>query len=124
MKIKLDENLPLLLRDRLAALGHDVDTVQSEGLVGAPDHAILTAVQTEGRLLLTQDLDFSDERTLTWSAGFGVVLLRLHQPSAINLIHRVLALFATEDATQFDGALVVVSDSKLRVSRRPARPHN
>ena len=34
MRIKLDENLPAGLVPLLAALGHEVDTVPAEGLVG------------------------------------------------------------------------------------------
>ena len=37
MKIKLDENLPASATAILRAAGHDVDTVVSEGLTGAPD---------------------------------------------------------------------------------------
>jgi hypothetical protein len=31
MKVKLDENIPVRLADELLPLGHDVDTVASEG---------------------------------------------------------------------------------------------
>lgn len=34
MKIKLDENIPLAVAELLRSLGHDVDTVVSEGLTG------------------------------------------------------------------------------------------
>ena len=34
MKIKLDENLPARLATALRQLGHEVDTVPSEGLAG------------------------------------------------------------------------------------------
>jgi hypothetical protein len=37
MKVKLDENIPVRLADELLPLGHDVDTVASEGLTGRPD---------------------------------------------------------------------------------------
>jgi predicted nuclease of predicted toxin-antitoxin system len=37
MKIKLDENLPACLAERLEGLGHDVATPADEGLSGAPD---------------------------------------------------------------------------------------
>ena len=37
MRIKLDENLPAELVDDLAAMGHDADTVASEGLTGFAD---------------------------------------------------------------------------------------
>ena len=37
MKLKLDENLPESLVPALSALGHDVDNVRLEGLVGQSD---------------------------------------------------------------------------------------
>lgn len=62
MRIKLDENLPGALVPALSALGHDVDSVRQEGLTGRPDPEIWLATQLNGRLLITQDLDFSDLR--------------------------------------------------------------
>ena len=37
MKIKIDENLPSRLEVALRGLGHDVETVASEGLTGRSD---------------------------------------------------------------------------------------
>lgn len=62
MKIKLDENMPLGLVTDLAAAGHDTDTVMDEGLAGRPDTEVWEASREAGRLLITQDLDFSDIR--------------------------------------------------------------
>ena len=52
MKIKLDENIPLSVAISLPSLGHDVDTVKSEKLVGAPDSVVWDAAQREGRLFI------------------------------------------------------------------------
>jgi predicted nuclease of predicted toxin-antitoxin system len=62
MKIKLDENIAQSAVGRLAALGHDVDTVQQEALTGRPDSEVWAAAQREARFLVTHDLDFSDAR--------------------------------------------------------------
>ncbi|MGH8522451.1 MAG: DUF5615 family PIN-like protein [Gammaproteobacteria bacterium] len=43
MKIKLDENMPARLAERLSAAGHDTDTVQGEGFSGQPDDTIWQA---------------------------------------------------------------------------------
>ena len=40
MKIKLDENLPLLLAALLNKLGHDVHTLQDELLLGGTDKQV------------------------------------------------------------------------------------
>jgi len=55
MKFKLDENLPHEIADAFQDSGHEVDTVQSEGLVGAPDVEILGHARAEDRILLTMD---------------------------------------------------------------------
>jgi predicted nuclease of predicted toxin-antitoxin system len=60
VKIKLDENIPVSLVRVLAVRGHDVETVNAEGLVGRKDQEIWSRCQAEDRLLITQDLDFSD----------------------------------------------------------------
>lgn len=64
MRVKLDENLPVDLVAELARLGHDADTAPREGLAGKPDAAVWAASQTAQRLLVTQDLDFSQSATL------------------------------------------------------------
>jgi len=63
MRIKLDENMPRRLVEPLTGLGHDVDTVEEEGLTGAEDPVVWAAAQRERRFVVaqdTQDLDFSD----------------------------------------------------------------
>jgi hypothetical protein len=43
VKFKLDENLPVSSVVILTSVGHDVDTVTQEGLVGAPDRDVVAA---------------------------------------------------------------------------------
>ena len=49
MKFKIDENLPVEIKDFLAASGHDAHTVIEERLVGSQDPEIYQAAQREGR---------------------------------------------------------------------------
>ena len=77
MKLKLDENIPASIKAELAAIGHDVHTVVDEALVGSPDELIWTRCQQEGRLLVTQDLDFSDSRKFKPGRHAGPLLIRL-----------------------------------------------
>ena len=118
MKIKLDENLPGRLVQALTDLGHDVDTVVLERLAGRDDHAVWQAAQRAGRFLITQDLDFSDERRYTPGTHRGLLLVRLASPGRTALLGRVQSLFAIEDVSTWTGCLVVATDRRLRV-RRP-----
>ena len=62
MRIKLDENLPASAGGVLVAFGHDVDTVEGEGLVGAPDGEVVAAASAADRLLITLDRGMGDVR--------------------------------------------------------------
>lgn len=119
MRIKLDENIP---RDLKIALGpaHDVDTVHEEGLSGADDSTVWSAAQREQRLLVTQDLDFSDLRRYTPGAHSGVLLIRLRSPSRRALRERLSELARLEAFDSWAACFVVVTDAKVRVRRAPA----
>ena len=120
MQIKLDENLPADLAEVLAELGHDVDTAPGEGLAGREDAAIWSAAQIDKRLLITQDLDFSDLRRFEPGTHGGIMLLRLRQPSRQALIDRVRMVFHVEEVSDWAGCFAVVTDNKVRV-RKPLK---
>jgi predicted nuclease of predicted toxin-antitoxin system len=118
MKIKLDENLPVLLTRALEDIGHDVDTSSGEGLAGCPDEQIWAAAQVERRFLITQDPDFSDVRRFAPGTHCGVLVVRLHSPSQRSLMERITQVFAAENVHEWPGCFVVVTERKVGV-RRP-----
>jgi predicted nuclease of predicted toxin-antitoxin system len=118
MRLKLDENMPESLVDALKRLGHDVHTVREEQLQGAPDAEVFRAAQVEARLLVTQDLDFSDARQYPPGTHRGILLIRLVNPSRRMLHSYVEQLFVEQDARVWEGCFVVATDTKIRV-RRP-----
>lgn len=117
MKIKLDENIPHSLSPALVELGHDVRTVVDQGLTGRSDETVWKAVAAEGRLLLTQDVDFSRAAAVEPNPSAGVLLLRLGVPSAAALLRRARSLFETEDLARWRGCIVVATERKIRVRR-------
>ena len=119
MKIKIDENLPILLRERLEALGHDADTVEDEGISGMADDVVWKSAQEEQRFLITQDLDFSDKRIFAPGRHHGIMLVRLMNPSRVKLLEKILLVFETENVDGWEQCLVVVNEHKIRI-RKPA----
>ncbi|HEY0793624.1 MAG TPA: DUF5615 family PIN-like protein [Chthoniobacterales bacterium] len=117
MRIKLDENIPVSLVGLLAWHGHDVETVRAEGLVGRKDQEIWRDCQREDRLLITQDLDFSDLRTFQPGTHAGIVLVRLQHPGRVGLIRVLSWVFQTHDVESWKSCFVVVSDTKVRIRR-------
>ena len=118
MRIKLDENVPVRAAQRLRELGHDVDTVLDEGLGGQSDVAVWEAAQSEGRFLVTQDLDFSDLRRFAPGTHHGILLIRLEDLDQPQLPEFLGAWFAAEPVETWGETLVVASGRKIRVMRR------
>jgi predicted nuclease of predicted toxin-antitoxin system len=118
MKIKLDENIPDDLRDLLQATGHDVHTVPDEGLAGRDDAIVFAAATAEDRLLITQDLDFSDVRKFKPGTHPGIVLIRLQNPSRRRLIERIRQILDAQSIETWVGCFVIIGEQKLRI-RRP-----
>ena len=67
MKLKLDENLPERLVAVLTGLGHDVDTVRAERLIGRADSEVWNAAQAAHRFLVTQDRQATPRKQWDWS---------------------------------------------------------
>lgn len=118
MKVKLDENIPAEVGDLFARQGHDAHTVAHESLTGSDDPTVLAAAQREGRVLITQDLDFSDLRRYSPGTHPGIILFRLREPSRRRLTERMAQILKLQEIESWTGCFVVVGDSKLRI-RRP-----
>jgi len=118
VKIKVDENLPSRLVVALRALGHDVETVAAEGLVGRPDAEVWLAAGREERFLITQDLDFSDSRRYRPGTHPGLLLVRLRTPGAVALATKVMGALKTTPIESLAGCFTVLTDSKVRIKRR------
>lgn len=121
MRFKIDENVSKRLAAVLTGAGHDVDTAEDESLCGHADRLVWETAQADQRLLITQDLDFSDARRLA-GVHQGVLLVRLFNPSRCELIDRVGSLFLNEPVEDWRGCLVVLTHRGIRIRRAIGRP--
>ena len=115
MRFKVDQNLPMDLAERLTAAGHDAVTTYQQGLSDADDRVILEVCKSEGRALITLDLDFSDIRSYPPEATPGIILLRPHAPTkaaSLALLDQLLAALASRP---IGGTLWVVEEKGIRV---------
>jgi predicted nuclease of predicted toxin-antitoxin system len=59
MKLKLDENLDRQAEELLRRQGHDVQTAAAEKLWGSEDAHLIQICRSEGRCLVTLDMEFN-----------------------------------------------------------------
>jgi predicted nuclease of predicted toxin-antitoxin system len=77
LKFKIDENLPVEAATILRNAGFDAETIQDERLSGADDHVVAARVQSDRRILVTLDLDFSNIQAYPPEEFAGIMVLRL-----------------------------------------------
>jgi len=118
MRLKLDENLPAELGDDLRALGHDVDSVVSEGLASQPDLIVARAARDTRRVLLTLDKGLGDIRRFPPRLYAGLVVFRPSRKGRAQVRRAVLDAMPRLTAyRRLAGRLVIVSDSAVRLRR-------
>jgi predicted nuclease of predicted toxin-antitoxin system len=115
LRLKLDENMQGDLAGLLAARGYDVADVFSEGLSGHKDRQVLTAAASEGRLLVTLDLDFADLRRHPPAAYAGILVLRPGSEGIKSVLALLLQTLPRLTPEGVRGALVVASPRSLRL---------
>ena len=115
ISFKLDENLPPVICDLLRASGHDVMTVFEQGLRSCSDPVVLDACHSEGRALMSLDLDFSNILQFPPERYSGLIVLRLHKPgprATMSLVRRLLPHFETVPVV---GRLWIVDQQRIRI---------
>jgi len=110
MKFKLDENVDPRAKEILGQGGHEVLTVQEQGLSGASDAQVATTAQREGYCLVTLDLDFANPLAFPPHLYAGIIVLRHPKPTTkrlLQLVEQLTQVLRTENP----GSVQVVTDA-------------
>jgi predicted nuclease of predicted toxin-antitoxin system len=105
--------------DFMRAQGYDAVHLRERALQRLDDHGIVDKARTEGRVILTHDLDLGRIVALSESHLPSVITFRLAdmRPSRVNLyLTQVLDRFPEKLVS---GALVSVSERAIRVRALP-----
>jgi len=124
MRFLADMGVSLQIVQWLRRNGDDAVHLRDEGLQRLPDSNIFDKAFSEGRVILTFDLDFGEIVALSSGRIVSVILFRLHNTRTIHVLQRL------QDALTFrleleKGAVIVVEETRCRVRRLPiGRPNN
>ena len=114
MKFKIDENLPFEAAEVLRGAGFGANTVGDEALSGADDETVVSVSLSEGRILVTLDLDFANIRAYPTGGHAGIIVLRLkHQDkqTVLAYMRRLAKALANRDATS---ELWIIDANRIR----------
>ncbi|MCX6545699.1 MAG: DUF5615 family PIN-like protein [Acidobacteria bacterium] len=115
MRLKLDENFGRRGAEILTAAGHDVATVPAEALCRATDNEVARVCLTEGRCLVTLDLDFGNPLAFKPADYPGLAVVRLRGKAEPEDLERALrVLVAGLAGASIVGKLWIVEPTRLR----------
>jgi len=115
MRFKTDENLSVTVAELLRQHGHDAMSIDEQQMSGFPDGNVAEVVKSEGRVLITLDLDFSNIQNYPPAEYPGIIVLRPPRQDNATvqaLLLKVLPLMTDE---KLAGKLWIVEDQKVRV---------
>ena len=116
MKFKLDENLGRTAVLAFEADGHDTSSIHRQKMDGADDSKVFELCRTEGRALVTLDLDFANPLTFDPRGSAGVAVLRLSRnPSPSELHEAIHALLDALKTRSIIDSLWIVRPDRIRV---------
>lgn len=94
----------------------------SVGMHDAPDTELLSWSRENGRIVVTQDLDFSQLLFTTADAGPSVVLVRMKDEFDLaGRLHVFRSITQAKDAL-LTGALLIISGNRARLRMLPIDP--
>lgn len=115
MKVKLDENLGSRGAEFLRKHNFDVLTVADQGLLTAQDERLIAVCASEGRCLVTLDLDFSNPLQYRPGDYAGIVVVRIPGRLRLPELERALALVVeASKLADVQGRLWIAEVDRLR----------
>lgn len=103
----------------LRAQGHDATHLREQGLHRLPDSDIVVKAAMEKRVLLTSDLDFGYLVAISRSSLPSIVLFRLSDMRPMTVTSHLDNVLLQHESELAKGALIVVTDSRIRVRLLP-----
>ena len=119
MRLLADAHISPKTVEFLKSQGHDVVRANEILPSNATDAQIVSTAKEHNRVILTQDLDFSELLALSGAQKPSVISLRLSS-SGVELINSVLTKVLPQIASDIEGgAIICVGDSSVRMRPLP-----
>ena len=117
--IKLDEDLPLCLRDLLVSRGYDAVTIWEQQWAGLKDPLLWPRIAAEGRFFITADKEFGDVRKFPPGTHPGILLLRAGRQSGAVYHSLVVNILDSYRLETLAGCVAVAGFGRVRIRHAP-----
>lgn len=122
MRLLADMNISPLTVERLRGHGFDILRVSEVLPSGTPDRIVLELARSEGRALVSQDLDFSAILALEARTSPSLIAIRMARCDPEGIADRLLQVFPIIAEKLAMGCAVTVDDFRIRLRPLPVQP--
>ena len=119
MKFLCDMGVALRVTEWLRRAGHDAVHLAEQGLKRLPNGEIFAKARSEGRVVITFDLDFGEIAAASGDEPVSVIVFRLRNARAERVTARLDRVLADSSDALRDGAIIAVEDARHRVRTLP-----
>jgi predicted nuclease of predicted toxin-antitoxin system len=121
MRLIADVHISPLTVAALKAQGYDIVRTTDLLPATAADAEILELARVQGRVVLTQDLDFSMLVALSNYGLPSLITLRLSSVKPDLVTQKLLDVLPTVETELTEGAAVTINDDSVRIRKLPIR---
>jgi predicted nuclease of predicted toxin-antitoxin system len=119
MRFLADMGVDIRVVRWLRDCGHDAVHLRDEGLHRLPNGDIFGKAISEGRIILTFDLDFGEIAAACRERPAQVIVFRLRNTRASHVINRLAVVLAASTAVLGRGVVISVEESRHRIRYLP-----
>lgn len=119
MRFLVDESLSWKLARELAVAGHDAVHVYDIELGGCEDSQILLEAGKSSRIVISEDTDFGTLMAMQRLSAPSILLFRVVTTDPSQLAQMVLKQLPSIEKSLAAGAVIVITDSFIRIRRLP-----
>jgi len=122
MRLLANMNISPGTVDELRRRGWDVLRISDLLPANAADEIVLDKARSEGRVLISQDLDFSRLLALAGYRTPSLITVRMARPDPEMVAARLCEVLPALDRLAAEGWAVTIEDSRSRMRQLPIQP--
>lgn len=119
MKFLADMGVSISTISSLREAGYDSVHLRDEGLLTMDDEDILNKARSEGRIVVTFDLDFGDLLAASGETLPSVIIFRLRNQTPSAVRPRLFEILSECEKDLSSGAIIIVEEVRYRVRQLP-----
>ncbi|WP_249018834.1 DUF5615 family PIN-like protein [Conexibacter sp. S30A1] len=119
MRFLIDECVSPRVGEALTEAGHDAVHLRDVGLLGASDEDVMAAASGSARVVVSADTDFGELLAARGATLPSLILLRQSDRTAVHQARTILANLPHVQADLTSGAVVSLTDDRVRVRPLP-----